>query len=354
MTARVTEPRAGADAGRSRRRGRIALAHGGGGQLTDELLRSAVLPRLGNAALNELLDAGIVCAGEHRLAVTIDGYVVQPLKFPGGDIGRLAVCGTVNDLAVTGATPVALALGLILAEGLEQAVLEGVLDSIADAAREADVGVVTGDIKVVGRGQADGMYITTAGVGRMSVEHRVHPDEVAPGQALIINGPIADHGLAVMLARDMPEVESALRSDVAPLNGLIRDVLARAPGAVTFMRDPTRGGLSGLCADLAARTGFHVTLDEREIPVRPETEYAAEMLGIDPLDVANEGKVVFVVRPESVEQTIAALHAHPLGRAARVIGRIESARDGCCELVTLMGGRRIIQKPYGEQLPRIC
>ena len=354
MTARAPEIRADTTARRSRRRGRIALAHGGGGQLTDELLHAAVLPRLGNDVLNDLLDAGAVCDGAHRLAVTIDGYVVQPLKFPGGDIGRLAVCGTVNDLAVTGATPIAIALGLILAEGLEQSVLDDVLDSIADSARAADVRVVTGDIKVVGRGQADGMYITTAGVGRVSAERRFHPDQVAPGQALIINGPIADHGLAVMLARDMPEVESVLRSDVAPLNGLIRDVLAQAPEGVTFMRDPTRGGLSGLCADLAARTGFHVALDEREIPVRPETEYAAEMLGIDPLDVANEGKVVFVVRPEAVGQAIDALHAHPLGRAARVIGRIERARDGCCELVTLMGGRRIVQKPYGEQLPRIC
>ena len=334
---------------------RIAMAHGGGGQLSDDLIASAILPRLGNDVLNDLLDAGVLCDRGQRLALTIDGYVVQPLKFPGGDIGRLAVCGTVNDLAVTGATPLAVALAMILEEGLEQAVLDDVLASIATAAREAGVRVVTGDIKVVGRGQADRMYITTAGVGGVKADVRLHPDQVTPGQMLIINGPIADHGLAVMLARDMPEVQSAVRSDVAPLNGMIADVLSAVPrGAVTFMRDATRGGLAGLCADLAARCGFHVTLEEGAIPIRPETLHAAEMLGIDPLEVANEGKVVLMVRPEHVATALAAMRAHPLGQTARVIGTIDDSRDGCCDLVTHMGGRRIVQKPYGEQLPRIC
>jgi hydrogenase expression/formation protein HypE len=333
---------------------RITLAHGGGGQLTDELVAGTILPRLGNDALNELLDAGLVSAGTERLALTVDGYVVQPLKFPGGDIGRLAVCGTVNDIAVIGGTLMAIALGLIMAEGLEQSILEDVLNSVADAAREADVRVITGDIKVVGRGQADGLYITTAGMGRVEPNRQLHPRRVEPGQVLIINGPVADHGLAVLLAREMPEVESVVRSDVAPLNGLIRDVLAAAGDAVTFMRDPTRGGLAGLCADLAARTGWRVSLDERAIPIRTETQYAAEMLGIDPLEVANEGKVVVIVAASARDAVLEAMHAHRLGREARAIGHIDPARDGICEITTVIGGRRIVQKPYGEQLPRIC
>jgi hydrogenase expression/formation protein HypE len=279
--------------------------------------------------------------------------VVQPLTFPGGDIGRLAVCGTVNDLAVMGAKPLAIALGLILAEGLDRSVLEGVLDSIAAASKAAGVPVVTGDTKVVGRNQADGMYITTAGVGSTPRSLRIHPDFITPGDAILINGPIADHGLAVMLAREMPEVSSALRSDVAPLNRLIERVLARAPGVI-FMRDPTRGGVAGLCANIASRTGWHIRLDENEIPIRPETRHAAEMLGLDPLEVANEGKVVFFVRPANAEQALKILRSDPYGAEARMIGAVEETRDGLCELVTKMGGRRIIQKPYGEQLPRIC
>jgi hydrogenase expression/formation protein HypE len=335
------------------KRGHIALAHGGGGQLTDELIESSILPRIGNETLNDLLDAAVVRNSNQRIVFTLDGYVVQPLTFPGGDIGRLAVCGTVNDLAVMAAKPLAIALGLILAEGLDRSVLDGVLGSIAAASKAAGVPVVTGDTKVVGRNHADGMYITTAGVGSAPHRVRVHPDFIAPGDVILINGPIADHGLAVMLAREMPEVTSVLRSDVAPLNRLIERVLERAPGVI-FMRDPTRGGVAGLCANIASRTGWHVRLDESEIPIRPETRHAAEMLGLDPLEVANEGKVVFFVRPANVERALETLRSDPYGAEARVIGAVEETRDGLCELVTKMGGRRIIQKPYGEQLPRIC
>lgn len=335
------------------RRDRIALAHGGGGQLTDEFLQSCVLPHLGNEILNELLDSAVIRQGNQRLAITIDGYVVQPLTFPGGDIGRLAICGTINDLAVMGAKPIGIALGLILAEGLDRAVLDEVMESISTTAEEAGVRVITGDTKVVGRGQADGMYITTAGVGVISRRIRMHPSHVMNGDALIVSGPIADHGLAVMLAREMPQVTSALRSDVAPMNHLIEVVLKKVPGVV-FMRDPTRGGIAGLFADLATRTGWHIRLDEEQIPIRPETRHAAEMLGLDPLEVANEGKIVFVVRPTNVEQALAVLRKEPAGAEASVIGEVEAARDGICEMVTRMGGRRIVTKPYGEQLPRIC
>lgn len=334
-------------------RSQIMLAHGGGGQLTDELIGGTILPRLGNSMLNDLLDSAVIDAPKGRLAFTVDSYVVQPLKFPGGDIGRLAVSGTCNDLAVCGAEPAALALSLILCEGLEKAILEEVLDSIAQTADKAAVRIATGDTKVVGRGHADGMYITTAGVGFVRTGQRLHFDQVRPGDAIIINGPIADHGLAVMLAREMPQVDSVIKSDVAPLNQTIAKVLSRVKG-VRFMRDATRGGLACVAADLAARTGLHVTLDEQQIPVRPQTRHAAEMLGLDPLEVANEGKVVMVVGPEDVKDALAVLDDDENGHGARVIGVIEEKADGLCELRTPIGGRRILQKPYGEQLPRIC
>lgn len=334
----------------------VALAHGGGGQLTDELLARHILPKLKNEALDELLDSGLIEHAGQKLALTIDSYVVQPLVFPGGDIGRLAISGTVNDLAVCGAEAKCIALGLILAEGLEIELLEKVMRSISDTAAEANVRVVTGDTKVVGRGQADGMYITTAGVG-VSASGKLHPRHARPGDVLVINGPIADHGMAVMLAREMPEVKSILRSDVAPLNGMIRVLLERVPSA-RFLRDPTRGGLACLAADLAARCGARVVLDEERIPVHPATLHAAELLGLDVLEVANEGKVVAVVPPEEADAAVAAMRSDDRGREATVIGRIEKSeaddRGGLCLLRTRAGGLRIVTKPYGEQLPRIC
>ena len=328
----------------------IALAHGGGGQLTDVLLNQIVMPRLNNPALSQLLDSGMIPGG--RFALTIDSYVVQPLFFPGGDIGRLAVSGTVNDLAVCGARPQALALSMIMAEGLERKVLERVLDSVATTADEAGVRIITGDTKVVGHGQADGIYLTTAGIGELTGLPVPHPDHVAPGDVLIINGPIGDHGLTVMLAREMPEVESVLRSDVAPLNGLIEKL--RCAAEIMFMRDPTRGGLAGLAADLAARTGWRINLEENQIPVRPEAQHAADMLGLDPLEIANEGKVVVVVRPAEAAAVLEAMKRHPSGRDAKIIGSVTADKDGICVLHTSIGGWRVLQKPYGEQLPRIC
>jgi len=334
-------------------REQILLAHGGGGQLTDELLAKSVLPRLGNRVLNEFLDSGIVSHKGDAIATTIDSYVVRPLRFPGGDIGRLAVCGTVNDLAVCGAEPAGLALSLIIEEGFDRHELEEILDSVARTAAEAGVRVVTGDTKVVGRGQADGLFITTAGVGSVRADSQLHPGHVRAGDVLIINGPIADHGLAVMIAREMAGMRTVIRSDVAPLNKMISWLLDKVPGTA-FMRDPTRGGLAGVVVDLAARTRLHVVIDEAAVPVRPETRHAAEMLGLDPLEVANEGKVVIVVRPEDAEAALRALREDEHGREAQVIGWVEPTTDGICEVRTAIGGRRILQKPYGEQLPRIC
>lgn len=341
----------------------ITLAHGGGGQLTDELVQQVILPRVGNEILEELLDsAELDVPAGCRLAMTIDGYVVTPWEFPGGDIGRLAVSGTVNDIAVTGADPVAIALSLILGEGFSKRSLGRVMDSIAAAAKEAGVRVVTGDTKVVGRGhaggEADGIFVVTAGVGFRSRERaRLHPGEVREGDVLIINGPIADHGMAVMLAREMPHVKSVVKSDSAPLNGLVKALLNAVP-ETRFLRDATRAGLSGLCADLAERTRLHVCLEESAIPVRSQTLHIAEMLGIDPLDVANEGKLVAVVPAETAEAALEAMRAHPRGSESVIIGSMANpaspATAGLCSMRTRLGGRRIIQKPYGEQLPRIC
>jgi hydrogenase expression/formation protein HypE len=331
---------------------RVSLAHGGGGQLTDQLLGDVVWPRLSNPLLDELLDSGIVANQPGRPALTLDSFVVKPLFFPGGDLGRLAVCGTINDLAVSGARPLGLALGMILEEGLDRSVLERVLDSVAQASREAGVSVITGDTKVVGRGQADGIFLTTAGIGIIPEGRILHPKKISPGDVILISGTIADHGLAVMLARQMPDLQSALQSDAAPLNGLIETLLAQVP-ATLFLRDPTRAGLAGVASDLAKSTGHLIVLDETRIPILPQTRHAAEMLGLDPLEVANEGKVFVVVHPEDAELALAALRSHPYGEKSQIIGRVEKG-PARCEILTAIGGRRILQKPYGEQLPRIC
>jgi hydrogenase expression/formation protein HypE len=336
----------------------IHLAHGGGGQLGDELLREMILPRLGNASLNELLDsATLQASGDERIAMTIDGYVVQPTFFPGGDIGRLAVCGTINDLAVCGARPIGLALGMILEEGTSCALVERVMDSVAQSAQEASVEVVTGDTKVVGRGAGDGIYLTTAGVGLVPIACALHPKRCQPGDAVLVSGAIADHGLAVMLAREMPEVNSHVRSDVAPLHRMIAALLRELGDDVRFLRDPTRAGLAGVCADLAERSGCSVVLQEAAIPVRPATRQAADFLGLDPLEVANEGKVVAIVRAAAVERALDCLREHPYGRDAAHIGELirpESQVHARCEVATRIGGRRLLAKPYGELLPRIC
>ena len=337
-------------------RSHILLAHGGGGQLTDELIASSILPRLGNPSLNALLDSALLPAppAGHRLAFTTDAYVVTPWRFAGGDIGRLAVCGTVNDLAVCGAQPLGLSLSLILAEGLPIADLETILDSIAAAAQEAGTHVVTGDTKVVGQKQADGIFITTAGIGTVPESCHLSPQQVRPGDVLLVNGHLGAHGLAVMLTRHLPEAHTNLRSDVAPLNSLTGSLQQALGADLVFMRDATRGGLAGLVADLARSSGYRIVLQEEALPISPQAAHAAAMLGLDILEIANEGKLVAVVRAAQAAKALEVMRCHPLGAMARIIGAVAPPPDGLAILQTRIGGQRIIQKPHGELLPRIC
>ncbi|MCD6303550.1 MAG: hydrogenase expression/formation protein HypE [Planctomycetes bacterium] len=333
----------------------VVLAHGGGGELTRRLLAERIVPRLANDLLDPLGDSAVLPRPGGRVCLTTDAFVVQPLKFPGGDIGRLAVCGTVNDLAVSGAVPRALSLALVLEEGLPMATLDEVIDSIASTARQAGVVIATGDTKVVEHRGGGGMTITTAGLGELADGVDLQrPGDIRPGDAVIVSGRIAEHGLAVISARKGLSFQTEIRSDVAPLGGLVRAIVETGAD-VKFLRDPTRGGLAGVLADIAEATGLAVEVDEPAIPVSPACRHAAEMLGLDVLTVANEGKVVAVVAAEDAGKVLAACRSCELGRDAAVIGRVgSSAEVPIVELVTRSGGRRVVQRPYGEELPRIC
>jgi hydrogenase expression/formation protein HypE len=355
-------------------RDRVVIAHGGGGELMGRLIREHLLPPLKNERLAQMTDGAVLPWAGGDLVFTTDSYVVTPLEFPGADIGRLAVAGTVNDLAVMGAEPVALSLGLILEEGLSLKTLDRVVASIAKTAREAGVEIVTGDTKVIERrhgaqpaptgsaahdtapeqGAADaGLFINTAGVGRLRPGVRLGVERIEPGDVILINGPVAEHGLAVMSVRSGIEFESSLRSDAAPLNGLIGGLLDSGAD-VKFLRDATRGGLAGVLADISEGRDITVELEEERVPLSATARHAAEMLGLDPLTVANEGKCVIVVPERDVERALAACRKHPLGKHAAVIGRVTDAAPALVELITRAGGRRIVQRPYGEELPRIC
>jgi len=334
--------------------GRILLAHGGGGSLTRRLIEEMVVARFGNPALAPLADSALLDPPPGRVAFTTDSYVVKPLVFRGGDIGRLAVCGTVNDLAMAGARPLALSLALILEEGLALAALEGILDSARDAAEQAPVAVVCGDTKVVERGAADGCYINTAGVGVVPAGVDVAMTRARPGDAVLLNGPIGDHGVAILSEREGLAFASPVASDVAPLADLAATVLAAGGDGVHVMRDPTRGGVGMVVCEVAESAGRDIELEEAALPVRPEVRGACELLGLDPLYVANEGKVVVVCAAEVAAAVLAAMRAHPLGRSAVAVGRVLDGGRGRVTLHTAIGGRRVVEPPYGEQLPRIC
>jgi hydrogenase expression/formation protein HypE len=333
---------------------RILLAHGGGGELTRQLLAERIVPKLSNALLAPLTDSALLDLPSGRICLTTDAYVVQPVEFPGGDIGRLAVCGTVNDLAVCGARPHALSLALVLEEGLELALLDRVIDSIAAAAKEAGVVVATGDTKVVERQRGDGLTITTAGVGPLREGVQLGMERVRAGDVILVTGRIAEHGLAVMSAREGLKFSTAIRSDVAPLVSLIESMLAAGGAGVKFLRDPTRGGLACVLADLAEGAKLAVEVEESAVPISAAVLHTAEMLGLDPLTIANEGKCVAVVASDAADAVLAACRSHPLGACAAIIGRLVESPVPLVELITRIGGRRIVQRPYGEELPRIC
>jgi hydrogenase expression/formation protein HypE len=330
---------------------RITLAHGAGGKATQTLVEAVFLPAFRNPSLQPLEDAARLLVGEARLALTTDSYVVSPLFFPGGDIGDLAVNGTVNDLAVSGARPLHLSAGFILEEGFPVEDLTRIVASMAAAARRAGVSIVTGDTKVVQRGKADGCYLNTAGVGVEIAE--VGMVRVRAGDAVIVSGPIGEHGVTVMLARGELDLEADLRSDTAPLNGLVTELLSGESG-VHAMRDATRGGVATVLNEAARAAGVAVVVDEDAVPVATEVRGACELLGIDPLYVACEGRLVAFVDGASAGAALAALRRHPLGAGAAVIGRVEAGPPGLVLLNTAFGGTRICDMLVGDPLPRIC
>lgn len=326
----------------------ITLDYGSGGKKTAALIDEIIVPALGNAALNSLGDGAVLEGG---LAFSTDSFVVSPLFFPGGDIGKLSVCGTVNDLAMCGAEPKYLSLALIIEEGLPAENLRRVVASIKSAAEAAGVQIVTGDTKVVERGRGDGLYINTAGIGLVKYPG-LGPDKMRPGDAVLISGTAGDHGAAVMLARD-GLMEGEIRSDCAALNGLAFALLDSG-AQVRVLRDPTRGGVATTLCEFAESTKLGIELDEAAIPVRRDVSAACALLGLDPLYCANEGKMLAVVAPEDAQAALAALRSRPEGENAAIIGRVTVERPGRVALRTAAGGARLLQKLAGAQLPRIC
>jgi hydrogenase expression/formation protein HypE len=332
----------------------VTLAHGAGGKASAALLDAVFMPAFANDLLAEQTDAAVLTlpSGE-RLAFSTDSFVVKPLRFPGGSAGHLAVHGTVNDLAMMGARPLALSAAFVLEEGFPIASLKEIVADMAEAAAASGVSIVTGDTKVVDHGAADGMYISTAGVGVIPPGRELGAGRVAEGDVVIISGTIGDHGTAVMLARGDLALEAEIVSDTAPLHDLMEQLLAAAP-STRWMRDPTRGGVGTVCNELARASNLTVVLDEAALPVRPAVGAACELLGIDPLYVANEGKLLAVVAPGEAEAALSALRDHPVGRQAVAIGEIRAEPPGIVVLVTAFGGTRIVDMLVGDPLPRIC
>ena len=332
---------------------RITMSHGAGGKATQTLIEAIFLDAFRNPLLEPLEDAAQLQINGSRLALTTDSYVVKPLFFPGGDIGDLAVNGTVNDLSVSGATPLYLSAGFILEEGFPVADLNRVAESMRDAAAAAGVHIVTGDTKVVEKGKADGCYINTAGVGLIERDVNLGVAQAQPGDAIIVSGPIGDHGITIMLARGELDIEADICSDTAPLNGLVAGLLDAVPG-VRAMRDATRGGVATILNEIAKAANVGVLAVEDEIPVRAEVRGASELLGIDPMYVACEGRLVAVVPGGEADRAVAALRAHPLGGQAAVIGHVRAEQPGIVQLKTSFGGTRIVDLLVGDPLPRIC
>lgn len=339
---------------------RILLGHGSGGTLGHELIRDLFLRHFRDPALARMEDASDISLADDagllagQVVLTTDSYVVKPPFFPGGDIGRLAVCGTVNDLAMRGARPLYLTAGFILEEGLSLGDLERAVRSMAQAAREADVRIVAGDTKVVERGEADGLFINTAGVGLVPPGIWISASAAQPGDAILVSGAVGDHGLTIMTQREGLQFSGSLQSDCAPLNGLVEALIIAVGPALHTLRDPTRGGLATTLCEIAEQSNVGMLVDELAIPIHEAVYAASELLGLDPLYVANEGKLVAIVEGSQAEAALQAMQAHPLGREAAIIGRVVSEHAGTVALRTLLGTHRVLDMLAGEQLPRIC
>lgn len=331
----------------------ILLGHGSGGALSSDLIHKIFLPGFNNPTLNSLEDQATLNIDSARLAFTTDSFVVKPIFFPGGDIGKLAVHGTVNDLAVGGATPLYLSAAFILEEGLALTDLQKIVTSMRLACDEAGVTLVTGDTKVVDRGKGDQIFIATSGIGSIPAGRSLSIKKAKPGDKIIVSGTIGDHGIAIMSVREGIEFETVLESDTASLADLTRVMLAECP-SIRCMRDPSRGGVSSTTNELADASNVGVWLDESLLPIKPEVKAACAMLGLDPLYVANEGKLLVVVPAEDARHLLATMRAHPLGKNAAVIGEVVDDHAGMVVLRSLVGGERVVTMIAGEQLPRIC
>lgn len=335
---------------------RIVMGHGSGGRMSHDLIRRLFLPNFDNSVLNAGDDAGVVLLNQNssnRLAISTDSHVVWPLFFPGGDIGRLAVCGTVNDVSMMGADPLYLTAGFILEEGLEVNILEQIVLSMRAAANEAGVQIVAGDTKVVQKGKADGLYINTTGVGILRPGYQIGGAQAKPGDIVIVSGPIGDHGIAVLSARGELGFETAIQSDTAPLNHLIGQILDTSK-SIHVLRDPTRGGLATSLNEIALQSQVCITIIEEKIPVRTSVSAACEILGFDPVYVANEGKLIVILAPDAVDRVIAAMHHTTYGQEAVVIGHVQEAPAGRVLMKTAIGSTRVVDMLAGEMLPRIC
>lgn len=331
---------------------KILLAHGSGGQLTHRLLKELVFPAFSNPILAKAEDAAILKL-EGKTAFTTDSFVVQPIFFPGGDIGKLSVCGTVNDLAVMGAAPLYLTAACIVEEGLEISVLEKIIRSMAKAAREAGVQIVGGDLKVVEKNACDQIFINTTGIGSVPAGIDISAQNARPGDAIIINGPIGEHAAAIMSARRDYKLKTSIKSDCCALNGLIKAVLSRS-GNIHVMRDPTRGGVATTLNEIARQSDVEIQIEEDKLPVSGAVRGFCEILGIEPLYMANEGKVLIFVAEKNSKKVISVMRKHPLGKNSRIIGRVTRKKNPQVLLLTSIGSTRILDMLSGEQLPRIC
>ena len=331
----------------------IVLAHGSGGKLSHQLIDKILLPQFRNELLEPLHDGAIFSIGGERVAFSTDSYVVNPIFFPGGDIGKLAVHGTVNDLSMCGARPLYLSVGFILEEGTPMDDFWRIVQSMREAAEVSGVSLVTGDTKVVDRGKADKIFINTSGIGIVPEGVNIHPARAQAGDRIIVSGPIAVHGIAIMSVRENLEFETQVASDTAPLNGLV-DVILKASKDIHVLRDPTRGGITSALTEMTQVAKVGMLLNEAHIPISEEVKGACEILGLDPLYVANEGKLLAVVAPADADRVLSAMHSHPLGKEAAIIGEVTSDHPGFVMMKTRVGGTRVVDMLSGEQLPRIC